>query len=258
MLVAAFGPTTGWAGRQITWDGTGFVLAGHGPITAAGLVEYDRLGQLQWTSVAIRDWAFSVARWEASSAPPMARPAGAMAGAGAEARARRGFPAWAIILIIAGVLVPVLGILSAILIPAIFFSAGETIADKSAVRSGVRSIQTAIETWALDNGGAYPDTVLVNSSGLSRSISPWPVNPYTGLPMAPGTGPGDYRYEVGADGGWYRLVAYAKDGGILIDLRSTDVGDEPELPLPACPASRQATGATAARATPNASPAMPM
>ena len=250
MLVAAFGPATGWAGRQITWDGTRFVLAGHGPITAAGLVEYDRLGQLQWTSVEVRDWAFSVARWEAWSAPPMARPAGA--------HARRGFPAWAIILIIAAVLVLVLGILSAILIPAVFFRAGETIADKSAVRSGVRTIQTAVETWALDNGGAYPSTLLVNSTGLSRYLSPWPVNPYTDLPMTTGTGPGDYRYEVGADGGSYRLVAYAKDGGMLIDVRSTDDGDEQELPLPACPTSRQATGAMAARTTANASPAMPM
>ncbi|MEI6449704.1 MAG: hypothetical protein WCP98_07105 [Actinomycetes bacterium] len=254
MLVAAFGPTTGWAGRQITWDGTRFVLAGHGPITAAGLVEYDRLGQLQWTSSEVREWAFSVARWEASAAPPMPRPAGAGAGAGT----RRGFPAWAIILIIAAVLVLVLGILSAILIPAVFIRAGETIADKSAVRSGVRTIQTAVETWALDNGGAYPDTFLVNSSGLNRYLSPWPTNPYTDLPMMPGVGPGDYRYEVGADGGSYRLVAYAKDGGMLIDVRSTDDGDEQELPLPACPTSRQATGAMAARTTANASPAMPM
>jgi hypothetical protein len=252
MLVAAFGPTTAWAGRQITWDGTRFVLAGYGPITAAGLVEYDRLGQLQWTSSEVREWAFSVARWEASAAPPMPRPAGAGGGT------RRGFPAWAIILIIVAVLVLVLGILSAILIPAIFVRAGETMADKSAVRSGVRSIQTAVESWAVDNGGAYPDTFLVNSSGLSRYISPWPTNPYTDLPMTPGTGPGDYRYEVVADGGSYRLVAYAKDGGMLIDVRSTDDGDEQELPLPACPASRRAPGATAARETANASPAMPM
>lgn len=250
MLVATFGPTTGWAGRQITWDGTRFVLAGHGPITAAGLVEYDRLGQLQWTSVEVRDWAFSVARWEAWSAPPMARPAGA--------HARKGFPAWAIILIIAAVLVLVLGILSAILIPAFLIRTGETFANESAVRSGVRSIQMAVESWALDNGGAYPDKSLVDSSGLRRYISPWPVNPYTDLPMTPGTGPGDYRYEVGADGGSYRLVAYAEDGGMLIDVRSTDDGDEQELPLPACPASRRAPDATAARATATASPAMPI
>jgi len=249
MLVATFGPTTGWAGRQITWDGAGFVLAGHGPIPAAGLVEYDRLGQLQWTSAEVRDWAFSMARWEASTAPPLTRPAGV--------GARRGFPAWAIVLIIAGVLVLVLGILSAILIPAFLIRTGETVASESTVRSGVLSIQTAVETWALDNGGAYPSTLLVNSTGLSRYLSPWPVNPYTDLPMTTGTGPGDYRYEVGADGGSYRLVAYAKDGGMLIDVRSTDDTNEQDLPLPACPASRQATGATAAGATANASPAMP-
>ena len=252
MLVAAFGPTTGWAGRQITWDGSRLVLADHGPIPAAGLVEYDRLGQLQWTSAEVRDWAYSVARWEASTALPVARP-----GRGGS-HTRRGFPTWAIILIIAGVLVLMFGILSAILIPAVFIRAGETIARKSAVRSGVRSIQTAVETWALDNGGAYPDAARVNSSGLSRSISPWPMNPYTDLPMTPGEGPGDYRYEVAAGGSSYRLVAYAEDGGMLIDVRSTDDADEEELPLPACPAFRPAPSVTAARTTPNASPAMPM
>jgi len=76
--------------------------------------------------------------------------------------------------------------------------------------------------------------------------------------MTPGTGPGDYRYEIGAGGRSYQLVAYAEDGGMLSDVRSTGGGDEEDLPLPACPAFRPATSATAARTTPNAPTALPM
>src|SRR5215204_5116067 len=47
----------------------------------------------------------------------------------------------------------ILGILAAIAIPS-FFAQRDKATDADA-KSGVRTAQTAIETWATDNGGAY-------------------------------------------------------------------------------------------------------
>ena len=33
MLIATFGPTTGWTGKSITYQDGQFVLEGHGPIS---------------------------------------------------------------------------------------------------------------------------------------------------------------------------------------------------------------------------------
>ena len=41
MLIATFGPTTGWVGKTITWDEGVFTLAGHGVVTAADVLKYD-------------------------------------------------------------------------------------------------------------------------------------------------------------------------------------------------------------------------
>jgi len=46
MLIASFGPTTGWAGKTIALEGEVFHLEGHGPITACDVVTYDRGGRL--------------------------------------------------------------------------------------------------------------------------------------------------------------------------------------------------------------------
>ena len=60
MLVATFGPTTGWAGRTITfYDGT-FTLEGHGFVTAHDVLEYDRQGHLVWAYDGLREWAYSL------------------------------------------------------------------------------------------------------------------------------------------------------------------------------------------------------
>jgi hypothetical protein len=70
MLVATFGPTTAWAGKQVTWDGAAFVLEGHGPIAAADVMEYDRQGHLLWMNDGTRAWVGSRA-----VAPRASRPA---------------------------------------------------------------------------------------------------------------------------------------------------------------------------------------
>ena len=62
MLIATFGPSTGWAGKTITHEGDVFTLEGHGPITAADVMEYDRQGHLVWTNDGTRAWVGSKVR----------------------------------------------------------------------------------------------------------------------------------------------------------------------------------------------------
>ncbi len=56
MLIATFGPTTGWNGKTITREGDVFILEGHGPISAADVMEHDRQGNLVWTNAGTRAW----------------------------------------------------------------------------------------------------------------------------------------------------------------------------------------------------------
>ncbi len=62
MLIATFGPTTAWVGMQITREGDAFVLEAHGPISAADVMEYDRLGHLVWVNDGTRAWVGSKAK----------------------------------------------------------------------------------------------------------------------------------------------------------------------------------------------------
>ena len=63
-LLATFGPSTGWVGKTITRQGDAFILEGHGPISAAAIMEYDRQGHLTWTSPGARALVGSQARVE--------------------------------------------------------------------------------------------------------------------------------------------------------------------------------------------------
>lgn len=75
MLIATFGPSTGWAGKTITREGDVFTLEGHGLITTADVMEYDRQGQLVWANDGTRAWVGSRAQspeTTAASATPLA------------------------------------------------------------------------------------------------------------------------------------------------------------------------------------------
>jgi hypothetical protein len=66
MLIATFGPTTAWQGVRITWAEGVFTLEGHGTVTAADVMEYDRQSQIVWADQGTRAWVGSRA---ADSAP---------------------------------------------------------------------------------------------------------------------------------------------------------------------------------------------
>lgn len=70
MLIATFGPTTGWVGKTITYESERFVLEGHGPIAAQDLVEYDRQGHIEWAYDGLREWACQLCE-QAPAAEPV-------------------------------------------------------------------------------------------------------------------------------------------------------------------------------------------
>jgi hypothetical protein len=83
MLIATFGPTTGWVGKKITRDGDAFVLEGHGPILASAIMEYDREGHLVWVNAGTRAWVGAKAK--AAPAPRVGASSTATAPATADA-----------------------------------------------------------------------------------------------------------------------------------------------------------------------------
>ena len=44
MLIATFGPSTGWLGKTIVFENNIFVLQDHGPISAGDVMRYDQQG----------------------------------------------------------------------------------------------------------------------------------------------------------------------------------------------------------------------
>lgn len=61
MLIASFGPTTGWVGKKIEFENDQFVFEGHGSIAASDVLGYDQQGYLIWAYDGLREWVESVA-----------------------------------------------------------------------------------------------------------------------------------------------------------------------------------------------------
>lgn len=56
MIIATFGPSTGWAGKTIDYNDGHFTLEGHGPVSAADVLAYDGQGHLDWAYEGLREW----------------------------------------------------------------------------------------------------------------------------------------------------------------------------------------------------------
>ena len=56
MIIATFGPSTGWAGKTISYDDGRFNLEGHGAISARDVLTYDQQGHLDWAYGGLRKW----------------------------------------------------------------------------------------------------------------------------------------------------------------------------------------------------------
>ncbi len=88
----------------------------------------------------------------------------------------------------------------------------DTAANDQAVVDGIISIQVGILDWRGANGAFPPPEEVAQSGGVGEYVSPWPTNPFTGQPMAPGDQPGDYTYEQLSGGQGYRLVGHLANG----------------------------------------------
>jgi hypothetical protein len=62
MLIATFDSTTDLAGKTITREGDAFVLQDHGPISARDVMEFDKQGQLVWSTEGAWAWVGSLAQ----------------------------------------------------------------------------------------------------------------------------------------------------------------------------------------------------
>jgi hypothetical protein len=81
------------------------------------------------------------------------------------------------------------------------------------VIDGIAKLQVGIVTWASANNNLYPPPQdVVQGGGISQYVDPWPTDPFTSQPMAPGTAPGSYVYEQLSGGQGYRLTGYLSNG----------------------------------------------
>jgi TM2 domain-containing membrane protein YozV len=67
MLIATFGPTTGWVGKTITFENDAFVLQDHGQVSASDVMNYDQQGHLSWATDGTRSWVGSKTQTPAAS-----------------------------------------------------------------------------------------------------------------------------------------------------------------------------------------------
>jgi len=80
-------------------------------------------------------------------------------------------------------------------------------------QDNIAKLQVGIVAWAADNNNLYPAPQdVIQGGGLSQYVNPWPVNPFTGQPMTPGTSPGSYVYEQLSGGQGYKLTGYLSNG----------------------------------------------
>jgi hypothetical protein len=222
MLVATFGPSTAWQGREIIWDVDHFILVGHGAIPAAGVLDYDRRGEIIWADPAYRAWAASVDSWEhggrssvmGAGVPP---PAGAPRAATPAARGNR-VPGWVIVVGAVGAVALVIALVLVAVVPSMIERTVQHLSQDSDVSKSVRTLQTGIEMYSAEHNGRFPDPGEMNAVGLTRYVTTWPENPYTHLPMADGGGEGNFRYDLSPGGGAYRLIGYGSGGVMVIEL----------------------------------------
>ena len=83
---------------------------------------------------------------------------------------------------------------------------------------GVHMVEVAVQSWAVDHHGHFPPPEVVNAEGVwvAEGVDgDWPTNPWSGEPMAQGTGAGDFTYTLGPDARSATIVLHGVDGEVL-------------------------------------------
>jgi len=97
----------------------------------------------------------------------------------------------------------------------------------STIMYDIATVQVAIGDLATDNSDSYPPAERVSLRTLRRYVgADWPMNPFDGLPMHPGTTPGDFHYVpsgefTGSGYSSYVLIGYGANGEPVITASPT-------------------------------------
>lgn len=82
------------------------------------------------------------------------------------------------------------------------------VAKDAAAKAQLMAVKTGVLAYIAANGSLPADA---SQATLGSVVAPWPKNPFTGQPMAPGDGIGDYIYTPGA-GTSFTLAVHLSDG----------------------------------------------
>lgn len=88
------------------------------------------------------------------------------------------------------------------------------------LRERLHLLDGYLEHFANDHYNLYPPASSVRKGGIPAAV--WPVNPWTGAPMKPGTGTGDFTYSVGTRRVWCTLTGHYPGGTIVVHSRVPD------------------------------------
>jgi hypothetical protein len=79
------------------------------------------------------------------------------------------------------------------------------------MKQNIRLLKIYVDAYAGEHGFVFPAAAVVKKGGgLTAPV--WPVNPWTGKPMAPGGARGTYTYAATARGAGYTLTAHLAGG----------------------------------------------
>jgi hypothetical protein len=84
------------------------------------------------------------------------------------------------------------------------------IARNASAKAEIMLVKTAISSYAATNGSLPP---AATQAALGSFASPWPTNPWTNAPMAPGDQKGDIVYTPGA-GSSFTLGVHLSGGTV--------------------------------------------
>ena len=80
------------------------------------------------------------------------------------------------------------------------------------MKTEILSVQTGIQAYIATNGQLPPTA---DQNTLGSFVNPWPNNPYTKVPMKPGTNPGEYTYTP-MGGNSFTLVAHLAESDYTV------------------------------------------
>ena len=102
--------------------------------------------------------------------------------------------------------------------------------------------------WAADHSGVSPSWGSVNRGGLSDYVTTWPTNPYTGGPMTPGSGPGQFSYHLKPVG--FTITGYGELGPVATVQSAGQASAEPAPQLSQAQATADALHVKPRKTTP--------